>query len=71
MAKQTGLVSKHKKVHKRTKQGGHKKTASMSKHEKRSHKKYIRSIQCYIYRGVLVCNIFLRSHSSVGRALGF
>jgi hypothetical protein len=40
MAKQTGLVSKHKKVHKRTKQGGHKKTASMSKHEKRSHKKY-------------------------------
>jgi hypothetical protein len=33
-------VSKHKKVHKRTKQGGIKKTSSMSKHEKRSHKKY-------------------------------
>jgi hypothetical protein len=40
MAKQTGLVNKHKKVHKRTKQGGQKKTASMNKHEKRSHKKY-------------------------------
>jgi hypothetical protein len=33
-------VSKHKSVQKRTKQGGHNKTASMNKHEKRSHKKY-------------------------------
>ena len=33
-------VRKHKKVHKRKKQGGQKKTASMNKHEKRSHKKY-------------------------------
>jgi len=40
MAKQSGLVNKHNSVHKRTKQGGHKKTASMNKHEKRSHKKY-------------------------------
>jgi hypothetical protein len=40
MAKQTGTLSKHKSVHKRTKQGGQKKTASMNKHEKRSHKKY-------------------------------
>jgi hypothetical protein len=39
MAKQTG-VSKHKSVHKRTKQGGQKKTSSMSKGEKRSNKKY-------------------------------
>lgn len=39
MAKQTG-VTKHKSVHKRTKQGGHQKTSSMSKSEKRSHKKY-------------------------------
>jgi hypothetical protein len=39
MAKQTG-TSKHKKVHKLTKQGGHKKTSSMNKTEKRSHKKY-------------------------------
>ena len=34
------MAAKHKSVHKRTKQGGQKKTASMSKHEKRSHKKY-------------------------------
>jgi len=39
MAKQTN-TSKHKKVHKLTKQGGHTKTSSMSKSEKRSHKKY-------------------------------
>ena len=39
MAKQTG-TSKHKKVHKMTKQGGQVKTSSMSKSEKRSHKKY-------------------------------
>jgi len=39
MAKQTG-VTKHKKVHKLTKQGGHQKTSSMSKSEKNSHKKY-------------------------------
>jgi hypothetical protein len=39
MAKQTG-VSKHKKVHKLTKQGGHNKTSSMSKTEKRSFNKY-------------------------------
>lgn len=39
MAKQTG-VSKHKSVFKRTKQGGQKKTASMSKSEKRNYKKY-------------------------------
>ena len=40
MAKQTSLVSKHKSVHKRTKQGGQKKTASMNKSEKQSYKKY-------------------------------
>ena len=39
MAKQAG-VNKHNSVHKRTKQGGQKKTASMNKNEKRSHKKY-------------------------------
>ena len=39
MAKQVG-ISKHKSVFKRTKQGGQKKTASMNKSEKRSHKKY-------------------------------
>lgn len=32
--------NKHNSVHKRTKQGGQKKTASMNKCEKRSHKKY-------------------------------
>lgn len=40
MAAKTPNVNKHKTVEKRTKQGGHKKTASMNKHEKRSHKKY-------------------------------
>jgi len=39
MAKQTG-TSKHKSVHKRTKQGGQKKTSSMNKSEKSSYKKY-------------------------------
>ena len=39
MAKQSG-TTKHTSVHKRTKQGGHQKTSSMSKNEKRSHKKY-------------------------------
>ena len=39
MAKQVG-TTKHNAVFKRTKQGGLKKTASMNKHEKRSHKKY-------------------------------
>ena len=39
MAKQAG-TNKHNSVHKRTKQGGQKKTSSMSKNEKRSHKKY-------------------------------
>jgi len=39
MAKQGG-VSKHKSVFKRTKQGGLKKTSSMNKSERRSHKKY-------------------------------
>lgn len=39
MAKQTG-VNKHNSVHKRTKQGGHQKTSSMNKSEKRTHKKY-------------------------------
>jgi len=33
-------VYKHNSVHKRTKQGGQRKIASMNKHEKRSHKKY-------------------------------
>ena len=33
-------TSKHKTVFKRTKQGGHTKTSSMSKVEKRSFKKY-------------------------------
>ena len=32
--------TKHSKVHKRTKQGGMQKTSTMSKNEKRSHKKY-------------------------------
>ena len=40
MAKQAGVLNKHNSVHKRTKQGGQKKTASMNKSEKRSHKKY-------------------------------
>ncbi len=35
-----GGTSKHNSVHKRTKQGGLKKTSSMNKVEKRSHKKY-------------------------------
>ena len=39
MAKQTGM-SKHKRGHKSTKHGGQIKTSSMSKSEKRSHKKY-------------------------------
>ncbi len=39
MAKQSG-TSKHKSVHKRTKQGGQKKTSSMNKNEKRNHKSY-------------------------------
>ena len=39
MAKQTG-TSKHNSVHKRTKQGGQKKTSSMNKTEKTSNKKY-------------------------------
>ena len=39
MAQKTG-VTKHKSVKKRTKQGGDQKTSSMSKSEKRSHKKY-------------------------------
>lgn len=39
MAKQSG-TSKHKSVHKRTKQGGQKKTSSMNKCEKRNYKKY-------------------------------
>ena len=43
MAKQTGVVNKQTKVHKRTKQGGQKKTASMNKSEKKSYKKYIKS----------------------------
>ena len=34
MAKQTGVVNKQTKVHKRTKQGGQKKTASMNKDRK-------------------------------------
>jgi hypothetical protein len=40
MSNKGATTSKHKRVHKRTKQGGIKKTSSMSKHEKRSHKKY-------------------------------
>ncbi len=40
MAKQTGVGNKHNSVHKLTKQGGHKKTSSMNKSERRSHKKY-------------------------------
>lgn len=39
MAKQVG-VTKHNSVFKRTKQGGQKKTSSMNKSEKRTHKKY-------------------------------
>lgn len=39
MAKQTG-VTKHNSVHKRTKQGGQIKRATMNKSEKRSFKKY-------------------------------
>ena len=35
-----GESSRHNAVHKRTKQGGLKKTSSMNKVEKRSHKKY-------------------------------
>ena len=37
MAKQVG-TTKHNSVHKLTKQGGHKKTSSMNKSERRSHK---------------------------------
>lgn len=40
MAAKTINTTKHKTVHKLTKQGGHKKTSSMNKTEKRSHKKY-------------------------------
>jgi hypothetical protein len=40
MAVKGATTNKHTKVHKRTKQGGQKKTASMNKSEKRSHKKY-------------------------------
>jgi len=40
MAIKTPNVYKHNSIHKRTKQGGYKKTASMNKNEKRSHKKY-------------------------------
>ncbi len=40
MAAKAPNLSKHKSVHKRTKQGGQKKTSSMSKSEKSSHKKY-------------------------------
>ena len=40
MAVKGTVSTKHNKIHKRTKQGGQKKTASMNKHEKRSHKKY-------------------------------
>jgi hypothetical protein len=40
MAAKNPLVNSHRSVEKRTKQGGHKKTSSMSKTEKRSYKKY-------------------------------
>jgi hypothetical protein len=40
MAVKGAIVNKHTKIHKRTKQGGQKKTASMNKSEKRSYKKY-------------------------------
>jgi len=40
MAVKGTVTNKHNSVHKRTKQGGQKKLASMNKHEKRSHKKY-------------------------------
>ena len=40
MAVKTANANKHNSVHKRTKQGGQKKTASMNKSEKRSHKTY-------------------------------
>jgi hypothetical protein len=40
MAAKNSLVNSHRSVEKRTKQGGHKKTASMNKVEKRSYKKY-------------------------------
>jgi hypothetical protein len=40
MAKQTGALNKTTKVHKKTKQGGQIKTATMNKSEKQSHKKY-------------------------------
>lgn len=40
MAVKGTTSNKHNSVHKRTKQGGQKKTASMNKAEKRSHKKY-------------------------------
>ena len=39
MAKQVG-VTKHNSVFELTKQGGKKKTSSMNKSERRSHKKY-------------------------------
>ena len=34
------MAAKHNSVHKRTKQGGQKKTATMNKSEKRTYKKY-------------------------------
>ena len=34
-----GATTQHNKVHKRTKQGGQKKTATMNKSEKRTYKK--------------------------------
>lgn len=40
MAVKSATTNKHNKVHKRTKQGGQKKTASMNKSEKQSYKKY-------------------------------
>ena len=40
MAVKSAVVNKHNKIHKRTKQGGQKKTASMNKSEKQSYKKY-------------------------------
>lgn len=40
MAAKSPLTNNHKSVEKRTKQGGKNKTASMSKHEKQSYKKY-------------------------------
>ena len=34
------MAAKNKTIHKRTKQGGQKKTATMNKSEKRTYKKY-------------------------------